>query len=388
MWQIQSQVFYTLHLKYQPPKMKQRTLGKTGLTVPVLGFGAMRLPEKDQKVERKASMALIRRAIELGINYIDTAPAYCRNLSEEIVGRAIVGFDRDSLIVSTKNDERKDADRWWEHLHTSLKRLATDYIDIYFFWGIKGREFAEGIAPPGLYEEAVKAKEQGLIRHIAFSFHDEPKEITPIIDSGLFEVMLVQYSLMDRILETAIKRAHSRGMGVVVMGPLGGGRITQPSPIMELLAPTPMGRANVGLRFALSHPGVSAVLSGMSDVEMLEENVDTANKLPPLTSGERERIEYLWKERERQTEIGCTSCRYCEPCPRKVNIPFVLSSLEAGLTWGLWDYAKERISFLRGRPDLGEDMSACDLCGECDEKCPQGIAVSKLMREAKERLSE
>lgn len=368
--------------------MKQRTLGKTGLTVPVLGFGAMRLPEKDQKVKLKASIALIRRAIELGINYIDTAPAYCRNLSEEIVGRAIAGFDRESLIISTKNDERKDADRWWEHLKTSLKQLATDYFDIYFFWGIKGREFAEGIAPPGLYDQAVKAKEQGLIRHIAFSFHDEPKEITPIIDSGLFEVMLVQYSLMDRTLETAIQRAHSRGMGVVVMGPLGGGRITQPSPIMELLAPTPKGRANVGLRFTLSHPGVSSVLSGMSDVGMLEENVDTANKLSPLTSGERERIEHLWEERERQTEIGCTSCRYCEPCPRKVNIPFVLSSLEAGLTWGLWDYAKERIAFLRGRPDLGEDMSACDLCGECGEKCPQGIAVSELMREAKEKLSE
>lgn len=368
--------------------MKQCTLGKTGLTVPVLGFGAMRLPEKDSQVKQKASTALIRRAIELGINYIDTAPAYCRNLSEEIVGRAIAGYDRESLIVSTKNDERKDADRWWEHLHTSLKRLSTDYIDIYFFWGIKGREFAEGIAPPGLYDQALKAKEQGLIRHIAFSFHDEPKEIIPIIDSGLFEVMLVQYSLMDRTLETAIQRAHSRGMGVVVMGPLGGGRITQPSPITELLAPTPKGRANVGLRFALSHPGVSSVLSGMSDVGMLEENVDTANKLSPLTSGERERIEYLWEERERQAEIGCTSCRYCEPCPRKVNIPFVLSSLEAGLTWGLWDYAKERIAFLRGRPDLGEDMSACDLCGECDEKCPQGIAVCELMRQAREKLSE
>lgn len=237
--------------------MKYRQLGETGLSVSALGFGAMRLPEKDGEMDRRASENLIRAGIEGGINYLDTAPLYCYQLSEEILGRAIKGYDRSKLVLSTKNPEQKDVTKWWEHLHTSLKRLGSDYIDLYHFWGIKGREFRENIAPPGMYAQAQKANEQGKIRHIGFSFHDDRQEIHPIIDSGLFSAMTVQFSLLDRKLAPAINYAHEKGLGVVIMGPLAGGRLAHSSPLMDILSPDTKERISLGLRFVLSQPGVT-----------------------------------------------------------------------------------------------------------------------------------
>ncbi|MGQ9706460.1 MAG: aldo/keto reductase [bacterium] len=364
----------------------KRPLGRTGLLIFPLGFGAMRLPEKDGRIDIDASVALIRRAIDNGINYIDTAPYYCQGKSEEIIGMAIEGYDRANLIISTKNPEFKDSVKWRDNLERSLEKLKTDYIDVYHFWGIKGRNFRDDIAPPGLYDEALKAKQDVLIRHIAFSFHDLPAEIVPIIDSGLFDVMTVQYSIIDRSFESAISRAGRSGMGVVIMGPLAGGRITQPSPLMDILGRTPDERANLGLRFVLSHPHVSCAISSMSDEGMLNDNIRTVRELAPLTDDEKGRIAKLTDERAKREEIGCTGCNYCLPCPQNVNISFVLQSLEAGITFELWDYARGRIELLRTKPEWGFDMSACNECGECEEKCPQNIVIVEFMRVAKGRL--
>jgi hypothetical protein len=363
-----------------------RPLGRTDLMVFPLGFGAMRLPEKDGSIDIDSSVALVRKALDEGVNYIDTAPYYCQGKSEEIVGSAIECLDRSEIIISTKSPDSKDREKWWEHLHNSLKMLKTDYIDVYHFWGIKGRNYRDDIAPPGLYEEMLKAKEEGLIRHIAFSFHDLPSEIVPIIDSGLFDVMTVQYSIIDRSLETAISRAVRQGVGVVIMGPLAGGRLTQSSQMMDMISGSPSERASIGLRFVLSNQYVSVAISGMSDEGMLMENIETVRELKPLTDDERMQINRMLSERGKRQEVGCTDCRYCYPCPQNVNIPFVLQSLEAGITWELWDYARGRIEFLGTKPEWGVDMTACDECGECEEKCPQGIKVVEFMKVAKERL--
>jgi predicted aldo/keto reductase-like oxidoreductase len=366
--------------------MKYRTLGKTGLSVSALGFGAMRLPEKNGKVNRRASERLIRAGIDGGITYLDTAPLYCHSLSEEILGRAIKGYDRRKLVLSTKNPEQKDVNKWWEHLHTSLKRLGGDYIDLYHFWGIKGRELRENIAPPGMCSQARKAKEQGKIRHIAFSFHDDAQEIYPIIDSGLFSAMTVQFSLLDRKLSKAIYHAHEKGLGVVIMGPLAGGRLAHSSLLLDILSPNTKERISLGLRFVLSQPGVTLALSGMSSESQLTENLQTAGGRYALSPSERKRIEQFSVQQAMQEEIPCTNCGYCLPCPQKVNIPYILGALEQGLIYGLWAYAQERLEYQRLNPRFGKNMDKCTLCAECEEKCPQGLKISELMQVAKEKL--
>jgi predicted aldo/keto reductase-like oxidoreductase len=218
--------------------MVYNTFGNTGYKVSALGFGAMRLPmievKGEQVVDEDKAVPLMRRAIELGVNYIDSAPYYCEKHSEAAVGKAIKGF-RDKVYISTKNPiENNSGDDWMKRLENSLQKMDVDYIDFYHFWGIKLESFKswQGLEY-GPIEAARKAKEQGLIKHISFSFHDDAKNMPEIIDSGLFESVLLQYNLLDRSNEDNIIYARSKGLGVVVMGPIGGGRLGAPSQVIQ-----------------------------------------------------------------------------------------------------------------------------------------------------------
>ncbi|MDR0291128.1 MAG: aldo/keto reductase, partial [Treponema sp.] len=189
--------------------------GNTGAKVSALGFGAMRFPmiEADGKkiVNEELSIPLMRRAFELGVNYIDTAPLYCETLSESAVGKALKGW-RDKVYLSTKNPiEDNDGGHWMGRLEKSLKNLDTDYIDFYHFWGINlaGFKSWQGLQY-GPLEAAQKAKEQGLIKHLCFSYHDAAENLAPIADAGIFESVLVQYNLLDKKNEKNIAYAKSK----------------------------------------------------------------------------------------------------------------------------------------------------------------------------------
>jgi predicted aldo/keto reductase-like oxidoreductase len=212
--------------------MQYRAFGRTGVLTSVLGFGAMRLPMRDKDhVDRDRAVPLMLRAYELGINYFDRGKFYCGGDSEGALGEALKHMDRSRVQISTKYaQETPTADDLRQKFETSLRQLGTDYVDFYHLWGISWQAFTEELSiPGGPVEGLIRLKQEGLVRHLSFSFHSKPSDIPRLVDTGLFETMLCQYNLLDRSNAEGIAYAATKGLGVAIMGPLGGGRLGGPS---------------------------------------------------------------------------------------------------------------------------------------------------------------
>ena len=374
--------------------MEYTTFGNTGYKVSKLGFGAMRLPmtevNGEKAIDDGKAIPLMQRAFDLGVNYIDTAPYYCDKLSEAAVGKALKGY-RDKVYVSTKNPiEDLSGDNWLKRLETSLKNLDIDYIDFYHFWGIGLESFKSWQGQKfGPIEAARKAKEEGLIKHISFSFHDDAKNMPEIIDSGLFESVLMQYNLLDRSNEENLAYANSKGLGVVVMGPIGGGRLGAPSQVIQgLLKDKPKSSAEVAMRFVLANPNVHISLSGMSTMEQLEENVELASRTGHLTDEERARAVDMMAENHKFAELYCTGCDYCMPCPQNINIPHIFGIMNNHRVYEITDFAKSQYKEVMDGTGWvkSADASKCTECGACETKCPQKLPIIKQLKETHEVL--
>jgi len=365
--------------------MQYTILGKTGLKVSRLGFGCMRLPMKSRnEVDRDLAIPMLRRAFELGITYFDTAVGYCGGDSQRVLGEATEDI-RDKVILSTKNHhyDKNDKAGWWKNLEDSLERLRTDYIDVYNFHGMNFETFESSVGgPDGLYQEALKAKEQGLIRHICHSFHGSLESLKKVIDTGLFEAVTLQYNLLDQRLEEGIAYAAEHGEGVTVMGPVGGGRLGYPSDKAAELVGEVKSTPELALRFVLSNPHVCIALSGMSTMQQLEENVATVSGLGDLTEEDHRKIEAAVQERKQLSGLYCTGCNYCMPCPEGVDIPANFEIMNLERVFGLTEHAKARYAALAGKAAL------CRLCGKCVELCPQDLAIPERLAEAVGMLDE
>ena len=228
--------------------MQYRNFGNTGILVSVLGFGCMRLPMEGGHVKEEYSIKMLRRAYELGVNYFDrkpkasvseanTAEGYCSNESQIVLGKAIKKMDREKIYVSTKNGYKGDSgSEWRKRLETSLSRLEVDYIDFYNSHSLGWDAFQTGFgAKGGPIGEAQKAKDEGLIRYLAFSTHDSAANIINLINTGAFASMTLQYNILNRANEEAIATAHEKGMGVAIMGTVAGGRLAQPNEDIQKL---------------------------------------------------------------------------------------------------------------------------------------------------------
>lgn len=373
--------------------MLYREFGKTGVKVSSLGFGAMRLPMTEVNgkkfVDDEKAIPIIHKAIELGVNYVDTAPYYCDGESEIAVGKALKGF-RDKIYLSTKNPiEDASGEHFRERLEKSLKKLDTDYIDFYHMWGINWKTYVDSIdVPNGPLQAALRAKEEGLIKHLSFSFHDIPENMMKIIDTGYFESVLCQYNLLDRANEEAIAHAHEKGLGVVIMGPVGGGRLGAPSAVIqEMLKGKAKSTAEMALRFVLANQNVSVALSGMSTIEMVEENAAVASIPGTLTDVELKKVEEMLEENKRLAELYCTGCNYCMPCPGGLNIPHIFRLMNYNKVYGLKDYARgEYEKLMVDGNNIGKDASACLECGACESKCPQHLEIVKQLKETRKAL--
>jgi predicted aldo/keto reductase-like oxidoreductase len=282
--------------------------------------------------------------------------------------------------------ERPTASDLRRKFEESLIQLGQSYVDFYHLWGISWRSFTEELSIPGGPIEAFAAlKNEGLVRHLSFSFHGAAGDIPKLVDTGLFETMLCQYNFLDRTNEAAIAYAAAKGLGIAIMGPVGGGRLGNPSEAVSRLVP---GQARVSsprlaLRFVLSNPGVSMALSGMSTIEQLEENVATVSSDSRLSNEELASINAAALENQRMMDLYCTGCKYCEPCPAGVNISEVFRTMNYHEVWDLKDYAKMHYAEIGTTPWLpGNRADACSECGDCESKCPQHIPIREQLRQA------
>lgn len=294
------------------------------------------------------------------------------------MGKAIQG-DRDRVYLQTKIPmyrEVEHEDERWRWLETALEKLGTDYVDFYLTHSFNWERFQKDHT--AFLRFARKAQDQRLVRHIGFSFHDTADALMKIIDTEAFDCMTVQYNLINRSLEDPIAHAHEKGMGVVVMGPVGGGTLVAPSPeISRLLPQQARSSAEIALRFVLSNPNISLALSGMRTTTQLEENVAVASEEIVLNADDRRRIQEVLEEKKRLSDLYCMGCGYCMPCPNGVNIPRNFEIMNLHQVYGLTEVAKERYQGL----ESGSKAEDCVECGECEPKCPQKIPIIEQLKE-------
>ncbi len=369
--------------------MHYRTLGRTGLKVSRLGFGAMRLPmmPDGESVDTEKSVGLIHRAFEAGVNYIDSAVFYCKADSQRAVGEALKGW-RDKVIVSTKNhyyDEEESG--WWQNLEDSLRLLQVEKIDIYNQHGMSWGRFTDAYEPR-VYKWVRRAQDQGLIGHICCSFHDNNEALMKLVDTDLFSAITMQYNMANTELEEGIAYAHSKNIGTVVMGPIGGGMLGEESDVFGQIVPGMTSTAELAMRFVLSNPNVSLAISGMNEMDQVEQNIASAAHEVSLTDSDRERITQRMDELKKMAELYCTACKYCMPCPEGVSIHEVFHRFNRGRVYGLWAAAREGYDQI-GRWDGGasKKADACTECGACEEKCPQNIPIRQQLADAHEALT-
>jgi len=350
-----------------------------------------------EHVDEEQSIAMLRYAIDHGVNYLDTAFFYCNRESELVVGKALKDGYRERIILSTKNPVHEpDGARWREVLEEQLHKLGVEKIDVYHFHSLNWKDWTEKMTGPnGPGEQMHRAQEEGLIGHRAFSFHDTPENLIKLIDTGEFEGVLLQYNLLDRANEQGIAYAREKGLGVAVMGPVAGGRLAAPSgEIAKLIPGLVQSTPEAALRFVIGNPNVTVALSGMSTMEQVKENIATADSAGALSEEEWAQLAKNLAEVKALADLYCTGCNYCMPCPHDIDIPRNFQLMNYYRVWGLKEYAKHQYARLKEKKVHTQDgertveawAEACFACGECEPKCPQKIPIPKQMEEVAETL--
>ncbi|HSK47089.1 MAG TPA: aldo/keto reductase [Coriobacteriia bacterium] len=374
--------------------MQYRVIGKTGVKVSALGFGAMRLPiidGKSDQIDYPSATELLHHAIECGVNYVDTAYFYhAREFgqageSEPFLGEALSGGWRDRVLLTTKLPVHilRAPDQMETFLAEQLARLRTDHVDFYLLHGLNGESW-DRCLEFGALEFLDEARERGLIRFPAFSFHGELPDFKRIVDAYDWGFAQVQYNYMDvdyQAGQEGLRYAADKGMGVVVMEPLKGGKLANvPEELKALFAEAGAGRtaAEWALRYVWNEPGVSLVLSGMNATEQVDENVAVAERALPesLLAEELAIFERVRDLMQARIKADCTACGYCQPCPSGVDIPRVIAALNKAAVWD--DPNQWTSGYLR----VEGKASVCTECGQCEEICPQGLPIRELMAEA------
>jgi predicted aldo/keto reductase-like oxidoreductase len=357
-----------------------------GLEVSILGMGAMRLPmEHDGKtIDEKRTEGMIRRAVELGINYFDTAAPYHEGRSEVVLGNVLSGGLRDKVILATKQpcwlvQRYEDFDALLEE---QLGKLKTDYIDFYLLHALFTDRW-ESVRRLDVLGWLEKKKAEGKIRRFGFSFHDTLDVFKTIVDGyGAWEMCQIQYNYMDESFQAGtagLRYAVSKNLPVAVMEPLRGGLLASPPPrIRSVFERAGLDPVETALRWLWDKPEVSIVLSGMSSVEQLERNAETAGRTERavFTEAEKSAVAGARALYEELAPIPCTQCRYCMPCPSGVFIPDILALYNKSIVFGSIDSGK--VQYVYHTPDENK-ASACTGCGACEIKCPQRIEVSDWM---------
>ncbi len=384
--------------------MLYRRFGNTGFEVSALGFGCMRLPlasadavfhKDDGEIDETTSADLLHWAIDQGVNYIDTAYPYHQGNSEPFVGRALQGGYRKRVHLATKLpswliQSRQDMDRY---LDEQLTRLQTDCIDCYLVHTIN-RSFWPTLIEHRVFDFLDGARADGRIRFAGFSFHDELDLFKEVVDAYDWSFCQIQYNYLDEHYQAGragLDYASTRGLGVVIMEPLRGGRLAAnlPAAVQQLWNQAPVRRspAEWALRFLWDHPGISVVLSGMNHMAQLVENVRLAGEVRPnsLSAPERALIDEAKVIYRQRMKVDCTNCGYCMPCPAGVNIPGCFTLFNNAHI--LEDVATHRI-FYNVHIGPAHKASNCVECGKCEEACPQHIPIRSVLKETEKLFND
>ena len=371
--------------------MQYRKYGKEGPELSVLGYGVMRLPPRRKgdwgSVNFSKSVALLRRAMESGVNLLDSHHGYHHGLSEVAIGRALRGWKGHRIYIQTKTPfyNVKPLAHFKRLIEEALEKTGASFIDYLLFHSMtmdtfkkRGRQFFK------LTDWAIK---KGLVRFRGFSSHDSPENVKAFIDTKEFSCALMSFNFLNRQMEDTIAYAADRSMGVSVMNPVGGGSLSARTPQIMRLLPGAKSPAEIALRYVMSTPGVAVTLSGMSTLEQVEENVRIAGRKTLTTAKQRQTMLKRLESIKEATMQTCTSCGYCMLCPHGVNIPRNFLLLNQARFFGLIDASRQAFSGLRKSTEGDQSALACQKCGKCLPKCPNDVPIIEQLEETAELLS-
>jgi predicted aldo/keto reductase-like oxidoreductase len=379
--------------------MQYRSYGKLGYKVSALGLGCMRLPriyngQEKASVNLEAAFDLIRYAADNGVTYFDTAWGYHNQTSESILGEALAGGRREKVKIATKQPLAAMTTRTAirENLENTLKKLRTDYLDVYLIHNIQPANWEE-IKTRKIIAEYEKFRDEGLIKAIGFSYHGNADCFKDVLAYYSWDMCQIQQNFIDIEREAtaeAITLAGKKGCALVIMEPLrGGGLAIAPPSVKALYDDFPVKRSPVewAFRHLINYPEVSTVLSGMTTPEQLKENIEIFSR-PDAVPGcvdikEKQLLRKVKTQYESLASVPCTGCEYCMPCPGGVNIPAIFSRYNEGVMFQNFAQPQRSYMFL-GRQ--GHDAAKCATCGACEEKCPQHIGIMEKLKVSHEAL--
>lgn len=360
--------------------MKYRTLA--GEKVSVLGFGCMRFPitsDNAADIDEEKTTNMLHYAVENGVNYFDTAYVYHNRKSEDFIGKALKPF-RNEIHIATKCPtwEIKCEDDFDRILEDQLKKLDTDYIDFYLMHALDKDRFDNIVLKFNLIDKLNKAKAEGKIHHIGFSFHDDLDTFKRIIDSNpAWEFCQIQLNYINTEYQAGLEGleyAHKKGLDVIIVEPLLGGKLANPSPQVADVLSDEKSPVEWAMDFLWNREEVSLLLSGMGAMEQVKSNIEYADKaeVGMLTDDNLDILKRTKEVFDKMALVPCTKCAYCMPCPFGLDIPKTFEAYNATASLGM-DRAKSIYS------EISKGADQCKKCKKCEKVCPQNIKISSLM---------
>lgn len=375
--------------------MQYRYFTKDKLKISLIGFGCMRFPILNNDlglIDEKLATDMLHFAIDNGVNYIDTAYPYHQGKSEQFVGKALRNGFRDKIYLATKSpvwlvETYEDFEKY---LDEQLKNLETDYIDFYLLHSLSEKSFSK-IVELKVFDFLNEAKKKGKIKYAGFSFHDELPLFKSIVDSYNWDFCQIQLNYIDRQYQAGIdgmKYAKEKGLSVVIMEPIKGGKLaTASEEIKEIWNESDIKRtpAEWALKWLYNFDEISVVLSGMSTIDQVIENIKTSNgdDTSSLSTNEVALIDRVAQVYKEKIKVGCTACEYCMPCPSNVSIPGIFDMYNNIYVYGTGEQSKLSYTKLQ---ELGKDVSKCVECGACENICPQHLNIISLLKDAGKAL--